>query len=669
MKKIQAIYDTFLEMSPEAIIELTPGKFSDDQLLDVFEQFEVDGDLPRARAVKTLLLRSPDWDEMLDYPMIYVELLEEDEPRFHLPWIYAALLFDALYGDAEQKLDLSGTLATLYAKLGQVETALQIATRALQRNPNDLSLYGELGWHLTGSPFNPIAVEIAERFVQFEDSADWDSELMLQEARAYEGDTSACDALDLACRQAFQAALLLRDPRVPQNTPLPPLDDLSAADDIVALGPLVVAELIQMLPDSDEAIALLRRIEAPELVELRPFLSATQDPDWRDLLSVKVGKIRLYRFDEMQAVARNNEVDPFVRANAARGMMMLADKRPDLRDQIISSLRRLLQLGREYPSAQEELFTSNLITEIGEWGEQSLYPDIKAALDEDRIDPTITDLQYIEKELGVPISPVESIDGPGLYVKIVCRGCGRTRHRYVEHVLVELATERKEQEGIDTLYGSHVIDRQFVCAHCGAVDRYDLHGLDQLRLTLGNAGPEEIAAALSGDRSVRLEGDPRVTRAETVAFGNRRMHPLETLARYTQLISRSPDNAENYFRTGNIYRLLHRNEEALEVLRRGYAVGYDSAEGVLNLAMAEHDFGDKDKAEQLYQEAMASIKATSGFPDPDDLAISVAASQGLKALRQRRPSPFSHPQQDGPPVKPLERRKKQKRRKKRRKKR
>ncbi|MEZ4677095.1 MAG: hypothetical protein R2932_23030 [Caldilineaceae bacterium] len=90
-------------------------------------------------------------------------------------------------------------------------------------------------------------------------------------------------------------------------------------------------------------------------------------------------------------------------------------------------------------------------------------------------------------------------------------------------------------------------------------------------------------------------------------------------------------------RLGCMLRLLHRNAPALEEFQKGYELDRTDPDGIMHYAMAEHDFGDRTHAKELYQEAMAL--ATKSYP-PDSYKMEVAAIAGdnIRALQKNQPS-------------------------------
>lgn len=180
------------------------------------------------------------------------------------------------------------------------------------------------------------------------------------------------------------------------------------------------------------------------------------------------------------------------------------------------------------------------------------------------------------------------------------------------------------------------MDREIICPKCGAVDRYEMTPLANLRL----AGPDNIPAlmqSIAGKKPTEFKPNPRLRYFRSMVF-SQPMHPLDGLAEYRRRIMVNPNNAELHLKLGNLLRTLLRPQAALAEHRRAFALDPDNAEIALACGMSEHDFGDKAAAKACYEKAARlELKGIMGIVRSDSLAG--AAFEGLDCLKRNLSSP------------------------------
>lgn len=671
MIKKDLLLSKFNELTPDEILALSGNRWGDDALLDVVDELYEQDDEARAEAVQTILLRSADHSpDMLEYAEIYenkiIAMNEANAYAETLCWAYAALTYSARH--AEDGVPLSDNLEIFdaYFNNGEIEVAIKQATRLIRNHPNHIWLYDRIASAYHETAYNWLAIELLERGLKIgaeDDPADIRSRLehLHQSALEYNGEQ---EELPDAVVAALRDALKLDQPLDSDGDWLTPLDDLTAnRAEIVAEGKVLAAELIEMAFGEDEsadvAAAILRDLALPadnppmpELRELQGWLTNATG-EWRDLLTDSIGKIDIFTAEQLKEMAADRENLLFVRTSAVKALTKLAENRPEIQDDVREFLHHLITRDEAINEADEEEFVTMTIGEIVDWGEKSFYPLIEQAFADDRLDPSHFDIQWVQQKWGLPVTPRPERDEDEIHIKVICKVCGRCRVRYVRHVLVDIATEEKEFAGEDVPYGSHIIDQPFVCAKCGARDRYELETLSKMRLTFGQ-DPGALARAISGEGKFDPSKNKLVSRMRMMAFDGEEMHPFEALNRYNSRIAGDPKNSELYFRKGNMLRTLRRSQEAIEAYKRGYELGYKSAEGILNYAMAVHDFTDDRRlAKSLYKETIKTVNRARIFPTRDDLMLLSVARDGLRSLRKRESSPYQLPTMGQDDVVPL----------------
>lgn len=506
---------------------------------------------------------------------------------------------------------------------------------------------------------NDLAIEVLNRGMQLIQENDKEKlqaqfEKLFREAtEKAANETSRLSDIAPDVLTAYRKALTL-DSGHPdgQNAYLSPLDQLITTEEaqpttlyaeITSQAKVLAADLIRMAFDEAllgtsaprHAVTLLRHFQEENLVELDEltFWLEGADGDWQTrLLSSKVGKIGGYDTDELEAIASDTNYDLHVRLSALQALIERTQQLLEDRERIVNLIRTFLTRPEAHEIATEETFTAFVICEALDLQTKELLPEIEAAFDEDRVDISVVTFDTIQSEwgIGTPVKKVRREDG--LYLPLICKNCGREREHFVQQVLIDRGTMERQEAGEEVRYDPHIMDHEIICPKCGARDQYELGPLANMRLLMPTDGTDGFARLLSKKpeaSGVRLH--PRVQSFKSLVFG-RPMHPLEGLERYKKLIEKEPENATHYLKMGNLFRTLYRYPWALETYRAGYELESKDAENVLAYAMAEHDFGDREKARTLYEEAQ-SMSSGRFLPKRSMMQTFQAATQGLRALQ------------------------------------
>jgi tetratricopeptide (TPR) repeat protein len=435
-------------------------------------------------------------------------------------------------------------------------------------------------------------------------------------------------------------------PPVAQLLALGPERDVSLYAAIGAQGKVLIPELIRLAFDTDpqtnfaptHAVALLRElrdVHAAELGELSAWLDRAQSEGWQDLLTEHCGKIGGYTTSELEAIVSDTGYGAYIRIAASNALVERAQQQPAQRDAVVAFMQILLNRP-EAQTAEEEAFVGHLIGDALDLDARELYPDIQRAFAEDRVDPQVLDLAWVHERWGLAPLPRPRPRPDGIYLPLRCTACGRIRIHFVQHVLLDVNTLEKGQRGEAVNHDPHIMDREIVCPKCGAVDRYEMTPLANLRL----AGPDNIPAlvqSMAGKKPAELKPNPRLRYFRSMVFGQP-MHPLDGLAEYRRRIMVNPNNAELHLKLGNLLRTLLRPQAALAEHRRAYALDPNNAEIALACGMSEHDFGDRAAAKACYEKtARLELKGGMGIVRSDSLAGT--AFEGLDRLKRGLSSP------------------------------
>jgi tetratricopeptide (TPR) repeat protein len=557
-------------------------------------------------------------------------------------------------------------LAETYLYASDFNTGLAILARCLKADPTDVWTYNILGLSLPHVGLSDLAVEVLDQALKRK--AENDPEGLKQQFKDLHQEAVEKAARDQSHLQTVDPAVLadLRtamhasaSPLDSMNAYLPPIDQLITAHvdvpdllyaEIIAQGKVLAPDLIRLAFDEAHhdtlgprhAVALLRQLQvnnAVELGELKPWLDRA-DGNWPvDLLTNRMGKIGGYTTTELESIAADTGYYLFVRSGATDALVERVQKCPEQRERIVNFMRMLLTRPEASKLAAEETFLGFLISDILDLEARELYPEIEAAYQEDRVDTTIVDLAFIQEKWGLQVSSLAKRRDDGFYLPLHCTECDRVREHFVQHVTVDLGSQKKKQAGQPVIYDPHIMDREIICPKCGSRDQYELTPQASLRLMIPTAGPESFMAIFQGEKAKsHFKPHPRVHYFESLVFG-RPMHPLVGLDKYKELIAADPKDVTLRMRMGNLLRTLHRYPQALEAFRQGYELGTDNPEYILTRAMAEHDFGDRAIARNLYEETIA-LAAQQSTLKSYMLELVQTARRGLKLLQRGKASPW-----------------------------
>mgnify|MGYP000254882528 CR=1 FL=1 len=669
--------EQFDSLTREQILALRPGVWGDMDLLDVIEYFEKEKkDRDRAIAVTELILHSPQLSEV-DYHLLYWELIDYYRFKHNFPaalrWVHAMMVCDEQHNDGRNHASICRDLAEIYLSAGDLNTGLALFTRLAQADPTDIWNYNALCFSLPRAGLPHLAMEVLDyalALIAREDPEKLKAQLTKQRRSLAETLSSTADRSDdlsPAVLDEFRAAFLSSRPvsarRKQGASYLPPIDQLLTTDpsddadleaEIMAQGKVLAPELIQMAFDRQlpvdiapaRAVALLRALRDARTVELDE-LSAWLDQasgDWRnELLTRHCGKVGGYSTSELEALVADTQYAIYTRISASEGLVERAQRLPAQRERIVAFMRTLLTRP-EADTAGEETLVGFLIGDLLDLDARDLYPEIKRAFDEDRVDTSIITLLDVHDHWGMASPSIPKRREDGLYLRLRCTACDRVREHFVQMVLLDLGTLDQQRKGDPVPYDPYIMDHEIVCPKCGAVDRYAMTPQARLALTVLPDNLEDMVALLSKEKSVAdLPLNPRLHPFYSSVFGEM-MHPLTGLDEYRRRIAADPENAKLFMRMGTLLRTICRYADALEAHRKAYALNSKDAEIALTLAMSEHDLGDPAKAKEMYEQVLRlELKGKKWWKVFPSDSWSGAAAEGLDLLKRGEPSPWSLP--------------------------
>jgi len=658
----------FKSLSHQKILAQRSGQWGDYELLDVLQHFSNERDHKRSNAVIELILRSPEHGELVAYDELYFDLMENERWTGNIPpalrWAYAAFAYEEQHSPGLNRMGRYRDVGETYLQAEAFDTGLAIFTRCLEADPADVWTYNILALSLPRIGLSDLAVEMLDRGLELVARDDSEGlkdqfEGLRREAvdkaahsqsRLSEVNPKILDAL----RAAMQSATGHPDG---VDAYLPPINRLITVEDdnlkalyadIQAQAKVLATDLIRMAFDKDlrdtpasrRAIALLRQLHADQSVELGELSQWLEraEGDWqRELLTGRAGKIGGYTTAELEAIAADTSYHLYSRSSASGALVERVQKCPEQREGIVNFMRTLLTRPEARERADEETFIGFLIGDIEDLDARELYSEIETAYREDRVDTQIIGLDDLQHMWGMSHAPRPKRRDDGLYLRLRCTECGREREHFVQQVMVDIGTQKKEEAGQKIKYDPHVMDREIVCPKCGARDKYRL--TPQANLNLMAPDLESLSALLGDDKSkAKFKPHPRVQYFNSAVFG-KSMHPFEGLDRYRKMVAAKPKDAELRMRMGNLLRFLQRYPQAIDTLRQAYQLDANNPKITLTRAMAEHDFGDRAAAKKLYEEARA-LATKRLLHGPEMLDIAEAASAGLKSLRKGQGSPW-----------------------------
>jgi tetratricopeptide (TPR) repeat protein len=633
--------ETLAAMAVEDIEKVKDGVYGDDVVRAVLSELSKDPTeetQPRSLALMKLLFRSPQMDFLYNNDALVYDLqdalVESGQGADMLYYALLAWVMLLRHHYWTQFVDyLNIARGFLYQGRGDVFAAY--LKRALEETP----LY--VGFlHILIEDFARLGeLDLARDLNAVGQQAEVENWTMA-DLSAYESENVESVSLDDTVRQAIRemitSQVLTDDDEAYQ---LPAMLDRSELEAKLSSAPsdedrlLWVPDMLTAIMEEKEglsdpadlpvvkALAALQASALPELSLLGDSLAADQAPVF--YLS-EIGKVCGYHFDSLAAMAMDPNLWPNTRGDAAKALMAVIDIVPEHRAAVLKILEDLLNTPDTPDGAGESLVTA-VVADLHNTNLYELKPSVTRVFNEDRVSPIIIKPDSFTGPWNLSdLEDTLQVEGRSVYLD--CHQCGRTREYAVDYVLVI------EMENLHWDANAVFFDHLIKCKKCGAVEDYNLSPLSLLRLFPALFMPGEMEDPTRGlDEMLYF-----VPKPEDVFFSGYSPVILDEVRR--KVVGQGMD-ALDPLSQGEYYRVAGNYEASLAAFRKAYDEDPGNRMAALALAMAEHDYGDKERARALYRQSVG--KWTSRAPQQDP--VNDVAMDGLGALADGKPSPYPYP--------------------------
>lgn len=340
------------------------------------------------------------------------------------------------------------------------------------------------------------------------------------------------------------------------------------------------------------------------------------------------GKTAGFTFNSVTSYVVNSEYNIFLRANAANALMQIPSKVPRYRSQVIKILKELL-IKEETDPEDDEILCSFLAADLLGTDLYELKPAITQAFREDRVDPRAVGLGSFSGKWSLPsLNPPPPSDEQSIFLK--CEACGRTRSYAYRAVFLDINSRGRNPNFTPQEF---FLDHSITCPKCGAEEAYSVGFQTMVKFIHPGFFTEEGQKAINF-----LDDSVYLLFSERLFYEGLTPGLISTLRKKIMV---GGLEALNDLEWGEYARVIGNFQESLSALRKFHAEHPDSQSGALALALAEHDYGDRDQAKTYYQRSLALNKgnALSSLENPPY----TAALRGLKALEQGERSPYLYP--------------------------
>ena len=300
------------------------------------------------------------------------------------------------------------------------------------------------------------------------------------------------------------------------------------------------------------------------------------------------------------------------RTVASNALKAIAEAHPAEREQIVDALTRFLDRPTAADSAEEELTTAFVISDLTDLRATSAYDAIARAFAEDRVDTQILDLEFVEAEWGMRPRPgfndmLSLRTEPGVRLLLKCKACGRERAQVFPKVYYDLGTVRDEKKRAK--YDPLIIPQRVICPKCGAVDQYEVSSMEHTAIML------RLLAARTPEGNDLLRPDQQVkVMTFTTRWGN--MHPVEADERYRQELAGEPGNADLHVGYANLQRFRGYPDEAMARYHLALTLDSNNAEAWVNLAQMAGERRDMNEAIRCWEKVRETARGGK-FSDQD----------------------------------------------------
>ena len=254
----------------------------------------------------------------------------------------------------------------------------------------------------------------------------------------------------------------------------------------------------------------------------------------------------------------------------------------------------------ESQTPEDEMLNAFVIDDLVDLNAVEAAPTIRRAIDEDRVDTSIVDLDHVFETLDLPraLRPARVKATGGLRLRLHCTACGYEREHQIETIYCDLGTMDRRDKGEPTPFSEYVIPHRITCPKCGAVDQYRLSNLAYMTL-MAEMLKIQAAHELGKPEDETDDGPLRFIRF-ALADG-REMHPFAARDMYRQQVETEPNRPELRVRYANVLRFLDYHKEAVEQYRAALSLDPSNLEAYLNLGQLAQTVGNRLEARQMFE--------------------------------------------------------------------
>lgn len=634
-----------LDLSAAEIDQLSGGCFSDDDILTAADQLPDLEDQTKARAKQLALLkltwRSPEVDDWYAYEDVLYDILngviENENGKDFLYWALAAIIFFARPKRGSFPFDHYWDFARGFLYQGRVRIFLRFIDALLART--QLPDYGfgfliedaaRLGAKNLAEKLQALAEKrygVDWHAIAIDDLLEAGKVLKVHPAIAEEQQKAILGRLSLAS---------LADPHVEVECwPLISTEQIQSLlsenqepENYLLLVPDIIHTIFNAWEEQRELCAkFLKMLNAVE--DILPELSILGDLLYEDpqevFLFESFGKTAGFTINSVKSFAVNPEYNNNLRMNAARALMQIAEKAPRCRSQVIETMKHLLD-SQENDTLQGDQRITFIAADLLDTDLYELKPEVARIFQEDRVDPQVVDLDSFVGRWSLP-GLTDTVDDKSMLLR--CQQCKQTcRHPY-EAIIFDISMRGRHPEFTPL---EIFVDHPIICPRCGAKDSYTVVLQSMLRLIPPQFFTEDDEPIPYLDEAVYILFSERLflDGLSPFMFSTLRKQVIDSGLESLDLLGR-----------GEYLRVIGKFQESLQAFRQFYAENPNSQSGALALAMAEHDYGNRQLAKTYYQRSLVLGQGNLGSQIEDPRLE--AAMHGLDALEQGARSPYLYP--------------------------
>lgn len=637
-----------LNFSANEIDQLEGGRFSDFAVVTAFEKLSNQDETTENREKKLALLkltwRSPEVEEYYAYDQVLSDLMyaviEQENGEGFLFWALTQVILDAHLGSGFLAFDTywnyargflyqgHGNLFALFLENLLTKTLLpEYALRELIMDSARLGA-SHLAQELQALAERRYADQWQD--VPIDDLLPQESEAEVEPKYTIEAQANILQVLSPQSLADINEDIELESLLTPDETLEQSTKDIQR-ETLLLRAPDMIWSIFKFWEEDREGC--LKHIETLKVLRKDlPALDLLGDLLSNDAKEAFIfedfGKTAGFTFNSVTSYVVNPENNIYLRTNATKALMQIPSKEPRYRSQVIELLKELLMQEETNPEV-DEILCSFLAADLLETDLYELKPIINQVFREDRVDPRVVGLGSFSGNWSLPdLNPPPPSDEQSIFLK--CKACGRTRSHTYRALFFDIKSRGHNPNFTPQEF---FLDHPVTCPKCGADEAYSV----EIQTILRFINPGFFTEV--GEESLNfLHESVYLLFSERLFFNGLSPFLVSTLRKKVILGGlEALDDLER----GEYTRMIGNFQESLSALQKFHAEHPDSQRGALALALAEHDYGDRNQAKTYYKRSLAIKKGNtlSSLNDPRY----TAALSGLKALEEGKRSPYLYP--------------------------